>query len=90
MIGPPIREIELELETVEPASLYTESLSPDSNNEEEELYFTIDTTCPCGTGVRLMVQATQQSLRHFQVLLLGELRIVCRLCAEVIVNHGRR
>lgn len=90
MIGPPLRDIELELETIQPASVYSESLSPDSLNEEEELYFTIDTSCPCGTVVRLMVQASHQSLRHLQVLLLGELRIICSLCAQVVLEHGRR
>lgn len=91
MIGPPIRDIELELETVQqPASVYCESLSPDSLNEEEELYFTIDTSCDCGTIVTLMVKATHQSLRRLQVLLLGDLRIVCTLCAHVVLDHGRR
>lgn len=91
MIGPPIRDIELELETLQPASLYTESLSPDSlNDEEEELYFTIETSCFCGTTVRLFVQASYRSLRNFQCLLLGDLRIVCAQCAEVVIQHGRR
>lgn len=93
MIGPPVRDIELELEALQPVpvSVYSESLSPDSiNEEEEEPYFTIETVCPCGSIIRLMVQASRRTLRTFQVLLLGELRIVCPLCAQVIIEHGRR
>lgn len=91
MIGPEIREIELELQTLQPASVFSESLSPDSIvEEEEELYYTVETTCPCGVTVRLMVQATQQSLRGLQVCLLQNLKIVCPLCAEIVRQHGRR
>lgn len=90
MIGPPVREIELELNAVQPASVFCESLSPDSfNDEEEELYYTIETGCPCGVVVRLMVQATQQQLRGLQLLFLQDLKIVCSLCAEVVLEHGR-
>lgn len=89
MIGPPVREIELELEAVQPASL-TESLSPDSyNEEEEEPYYTLETSCTCGSVVRLMLQSTQQSVRQLQVLLLKDLKIVCPLCAQIIIEHGR-
>lgn len=90
MIGPPIRDIELELETIAPAAVYSESLSPDSLNEEEEPYFTIETPCLCGTTLRLMVQASHGSLRSLQILLLRDLRLVCSLCAEVVFQHGRR
>lgn len=91
MIGPPVRDIELELESLQPVSVYSESLSPDSfNDQEEEPYFTIETTCPCGTIVRLMVQSTHRSLRALQVLLLADVRIICSLCAQVVIEHGRR
>lgn len=91
MIGPPIRDVELELQAVQPASVLCESLSPDSDiEEEEELYYTIETTCPCGVTVKLMVQASERSLRGLQVCLLHDLKIVCPLCAEVVINHGRR
>lgn len=91
MIGPPIQEIELELDSVKPASVYTESLSPDSiNEEEEELFYTIETSCSCGNTVRLMVQATPLSLRRLQVLLLQDLKIVCDLCRHIVLQHGRR
>lgn len=91
MIGPAIREIELELEAAQPASVYSESLSPDSNNEEEEEpYYTVETSCPCGVTVRVMVQATQRSLRGLQCLLLSDLKIVCSLCTQAILENGRR
>lgn len=90
MIGPPLREIELELESMHPASVYSESLSPDSiNDEEEEPYFTIETPCTCGSVVRVMVQASHRSLRSLQTLLLGDVRLLCRLCAEIVLEHGR-
>lgn len=90
MIGPPVREVELELETLQPASVWCESLSPDSiDEEEEEPYFTIETPCPCGSVVRLMIQASHRSVRALQVLLLGDVRIVCNLCAQIVIEHGR-
>lgn len=90
MIGPPIPEIELELQTV-PASAFCESLSPDSvAEEEEELFYAIETQCSCGNAVRFMVQATHVSLRRLQTLLLQDLKIVCVLCEQIVREHGRR
>lgn len=91
MIGPPVRDIVLELQSEQPASVYCESLSPDSiNEEEEELFYTIQTTCSCGNATQFMVQATQQSLRKLQVLLLEDLKFICFLCQEIVREHGRR
>lgn len=91
MIGPAVREIELELEAVQPASVFCESLSPDSNNEEEEEpYYTVETSCSCGVSVRLMIQASHRSLRELQCLLLGDLKIVCSLCTQAVLEHGRQ
>lgn len=91
MIGPPLREIELELSTMQPASMFCESLSPDSiSEEEEELFYTIETTCSCGSSVRFMVQATQPSVRGLQTLLLQDLKFVCFLCDQIVRQHGRR
>lgn len=91
MIGPPIRDIELELETLEPVSLWSESLSPDSvNEEEEEPYYTVETPCFCGDIVRFMVQASHRSVRSLQILLLGDVRILCPVCTQVVIDHGRR
>lgn len=90
MIGPPVREVELELEALQPVSVYSESLSQDSiNEEEEEPYFTIETPCTCGSTVRFMVQASYRSLRGLQIALLGDVKILCRLCAQVVLEHGR-
>lgn len=91
MIGPPVREIELELQAVQPASAFCESLSPDSvAEEEEELFYAIETHCSCGNLVKLMVQTSHQSLRRLQVLLLQDLKIVCFLCDQIVRQHGRR
>lgn len=90
MIGPPI-DIVLELQSVHPVSIFSESLSPDSiAEEEEELFYTVETTCSCGNVTRFMVQATNQSLRGLQVLLLQELKFVCFLCEQIVREHGRR
>lgn len=90
MIGPSL-DIDLELDAVQPANLFVESLSPDSNNEEEEEpYYTLETSCTCGTVVRLMLQASHQTIRNLQVLLLSDLKIVCPLCAQIIIEHGRQ
>lgn len=91
MIGPPIREVELELQSMQPASVFCESLSPDSiAEEEEELFYAVETHCSCGNVVKLMVQATHQSLRGLQILLLQDLKIVCFLCEQIVREHGRR
>lgn len=90
MIGPPI-DIVLDLQSMQPASVYCESLSPDSiNEEEEELFYTIQTTCSCGNATQFMVQATHQSLRKLQTLLLEDLKFTCFLCEQIVRDHGRR
>lgn len=91
MIGPPVSEIVLELQSMHPVSVFSESLSPDSvAEEEEERFYTIETTCSCGNATRFMVQASQQSLRSLQVLLLQDLKVICFLCEQIVREHGRR
>lgn len=95
MIGrqPTLQDIELDLETlVEPVNLYCEeSLSPDSEGEEEdvEVIYRVDTYCDCGTAVRLIVTASDAALRQLQQLLLQDLQIVCPPCARAIFQNGR-
>lgn len=96
MIGhaPSLKDIELDLEElVEPVDLYcSESLSPDSEGEEEQpqLLYRIDSECECGTKVRLVVSATGAAIRTLQVLLTEELQIVCPACATRIFRNGRQ
>lgn len=96
MIGqaPSLRDIELDLaELVEPVDLYcSESLSPDSEGEEEEpqLLYRVDTECDCGTKVRLVVAATGAAIRTLHILLLEELQIICPTCARSNVRNGRQ
>ncbi|CDI44918.1 E7 protein [Human papillomavirus 184] len=95
MIGPShsIDDIELDLhDLVLPANLISEeSLSPDSDPEEEEqLPFRVETSCKsCGTGVRFSVCATQAAIRTLQVLLQQELSLLCLRCARNILQNGR-
>lgn len=96
MIGnaPTIQDIELNLEEyVEPVDLFcSESLSPDSEGEEEEpqLLYRVDTVCDCGTRVRLVVAATSAAIRTLQLLLSEELDIICPGCARNRFRHGRQ
>lgn len=87
-------DIELELEElVLPQNLLSEeSLSPDSEaDEEEELQpFKIDTCCACETGVRVCVLATSAAIRTLQQLLLQELKIICPRCSRNLLRNGRQ
>nr|AYA94412.1 MAG: E7 protein [Human papillomavirus] len=96
MIGnhPDIKDIELDLQAlVLPANLVAEeSLSPDSeaDEEEEQQPYRVDTCCrSCGTGVRLCVISTQLAIRTLQQILVQELSLVCPGCSRTIFQHGR-
>lgn len=95
MIGkaPTINDIELDLEElVEPISLYCEeSLSPDTEGEEEdvEVIYRVDSYCECGAAVRLVITASDSALRTLQQLLTEDLTIVCPTCARNLVQNGR-
>lgn len=83
--------IELE-EEVTPFSLECEeSLSPDTEGEEEELdKFNIITNCTCGASVCLIVEATPAAIRTLHLLLQQEVKVICPLCAEDLLRHGRQ
>lgn len=96
MIGnsPDIKDIELDLHAlVLPANLISEeSLSPDSEAEEEEEHspYRVDTCCKaCGAGVRVCVFATEIAIRTLQQLLTQELSLVCPGCSRNLFHHGR-
>nr|AYA94327.1 MAG: E7 protein [Human papillomavirus] len=90
---PTINDIELNLEAlVLPDNLLSnESLSPDTEGEEEEQApYSVDTGCKaCGTGVRLCVFSTQAAIRLLQHLLTSELSLLCPRCARNHFHHGR-
>lgn len=83
--------VELE-EEVAPISLECEeSLSPDTEGEEEELEnYNIFTECPCGASVCIVVEATPGAARTLHLLLHQELKVVCISCAEGLLRHGRQ
>lgn len=95
MIGkePNIRDIELQLsDLVEPVSLICEeTLSPDSDPEEEEEreIYRVETECNCGRAISVLIQATKAAVRTFQLLLFQELRVYCPVCATDIIRNGR-
>ena len=68
-----------------------ESLSPDEEPEEEQTdVYRVDTSCgTCGTGVRLFILATAPAVRTLNILLLGELSIICTGCSRTRFHHGR-
>nr|AYA93437.1 MAG: E7 protein [Human papillomavirus] len=90
-----IREIELNLESlVLPENLLSnESLSPDSEGQEEveQEAFRIDSSCKsCGAGVRLFVFATRRAISSLQLLLNSELNLLCPTCGRLYFRDGRR
>lgn len=95
MIGekPSLQDIVLDLEEeVTPINLECEeSLSADTEGEEEELEkFNITTECSCGTSVCIIVEATSAAIRTVHLLLQQELKVYCHLCAEDLLRHGRQ
>lgn len=89
---PTIPDIELK-ELVLPVDLISnESLSPDTEAEEEEREpYTVDSYChACATGVRICVIATKGSIQTLQVLLQDSLNLLCPRCARAFCRHGRQ
>jgi len=79
------------LETlVTPANLLcNETLSPDEEPEEEQIY-KVDSHChTCGAGLRVCTVASEIAIRRLQVLLLQDLHFLCPRCARALCNHGR-
>nr|AYA94567.1 MAG: E7 protein [Human papillomavirus] len=95
MIGkePTVNDIELDLRAlVLPDNLLcNESLSPDTEGQEEEhVPYRVDTCCnSCGAGVRLCVFSTSTAIRTLEQLLLSELNLFCPPCAKNLFQHGR-
>ncbi|ATQ38519.1 E7 [Gammapapillomavirus 22] len=97
MRGPKIDagDIELELDSlVLPQNLLSsESLSPDSEGQAEEVEqvpYKIDTYCKaCGTGVRFCVVATRLAILTLEQLLTAELNLLCPTCSRIYCRHGR-
>lgn len=95
MIGekPTLQDIVLECkDEVLPVCLECEeSLSPDTEGEEEELEnFNITTNCSCGERVCIVVEATPSAIRTVHYLLQQELIVICPSCAEDLLRHGRQ
>ncbi|ATQ38429.1 E7 [Gammapapillomavirus 15] len=91
---PTLEDIELNLhDLVLPANLIApaESLSPDVEPEEEQPdLYRVDTYCgTCGTGVRIVILATDSSVRTLNILLLGQLSLICTSCFRTRFRHGR-
>lgn len=90
-----IRDIELNLEAlVLPENLLSdESLSPDTEGQEQEVElepFSIVTSCQaCGAGVRICVFATRFAIHTLQQLLALELSLLCPPCSRNHFHHGR-
>lgn len=88
-------DIELELDSlVCPENLLcSESLSPDSEGQAEEVEqvpYKVDTYCKaCGTGVRLCVLASRLAILTFEQLLTFELSLLCPSCSRIHFRHGR-
>lgn len=90
-----IRDIELNLEAlVLPENLLSdESLSPDTEGQEQEVElepFSIVSSCQaCGAGVRICVFATRFAIQTLQQLLTLELSLLCPSCSRIHCRHGR-
>ncbi|AYD74613.1 E7 [Macaca mulatta papillomavirus 7] len=87
-----IGDIDLNLEElVLPDNLLcSESLSPDSEPEEERQPFSVDTCCGiCNRRVRIVVVATGSAIHLLQTLLLAELSLLCPPCSRGTSQHGR-
>nr|AYA94513.1 MAG: E7 protein [Human papillomavirus] len=95
MIGnkPTIQDIELDLNLlVLPDNLLcNESLSPDTEGEEEERApYRVETCCKsCETGVRLCVYATRAAIITLEQILISELSLLCPSCSRTLFHHGR-
>nr|AYA93898.1 MAG: E7 protein [Human papillomavirus] len=94
MIGerPTLRDIDIDLEElVLPDNLLcSESLSPDSEPEEERDLYSIDTCCNhCHCRIRVVVYATGSAIILVQQLLLGQLSFLCPRCSRGTSQHGR-
>nr|AYA93635.1 MAG: E7 protein [Human papillomavirus] len=95
MIGkePTINDIELELDRlVLPDNLLcNESLSPDTEGQEEERApYRVETYCKgCETGVRLCVYSTRAAIDILQQILISELSLFCPTCSRNLFRHGR-
>lgn len=90
---PTIADIELDLEElIMPADLLSnESLSPDDEQQEEQVTpYQVDSWCPnCHQGVRVCVLASAECIRRLEVLLVSGLFFVCPGCSRVIFRNGR-
>lgn len=73
-----------------PANLVCdESLSPDVEPEEEQIY-KVDSIChTCGTRLRVCTIASVTAIRRLQTLLLADLHFLCPSCARALCHHGR-
>ncbi|ATQ38162.1 E7 [Gammapapillomavirus sp.] len=94
MIGdrPTVGDISLNLEElVLPDNLLcNESLSPDSEPEEEQDLYRIDTCCKlCNCRIRVVVFATGSAIALFEQLLFGQLSFLCPRCSRATSQHGR-
>lgn len=90
---PTLKDIELELEPlVLPANLLSdESLSPDSEGEEECLNpYRVVTSCTgCSCSIRFFVVSSRDCIRSLQQLLLTDLSFLCLNCSKGTRN-GRK
>nr|AYA93491.1 MAG: E7 protein [Human papillomavirus] len=95
MIGkePTINDIELDLDRlVLPDNLLcSESLSPDTEGQEEERApYRIETCCKgCETGVRLCVYSTREAIQTLQQILISDLSLFCPACSRNLFRDGR-
>ena len=94
MIGerPTIRDINVNLEelVLPDKLLWSESLSPDSEPEEERDLYSIDTCCNfCHCRIRVVVFATGSAITLFEQLLFGQLSFLCPRCSRGTSQHGR-
>nr|AYA94399.1 MAG: E7 protein [Human papillomavirus] len=96
MIGntPTINDIELDLQSlVLPDNLLcSESLSPDTEGQEEERApYRVETLCKsCERGVRLCVYSTREAIHILQEILISELSLFCPACSKNLFHHGRQ
>ena len=85
---PTIPDIVLDALVLPANLLSNESLSPEEQPEEEQL-FTVDTLCYiCKVRLRVCVSASEQAIRSLQVLLFRELQFLCPTCARSHGHHG--
>nr|AYA93872.1 MAG: E7 protein [Human papillomavirus] len=94
MIGerPTLRDINIDLEelVIPDNLLCSESLSPDSEPEEERDLYSIDTCCYlCHCRIRVVVFATGSAITLVQQLLFAQLSFLCPRCSRGTSQHGR-